>query len=281
MLTLASDTEGGLVPQTSGQDKVLSDFVNRLQGSGRYTFLRNEARSALGVSEIALQAAVRRLVAKRRICPPRRGFYVIVPVEYSQAGAPPPSWFIDGLMKFHGHPYYVGLLSAAALHGAAHQQPQEFQVVTDTAMRPITVGRARIRFFLKRHLSSTPTSEVKTETGTMRVSTPESTALDLVRYVDSVGQLGNVATSVAGLSGKINPKRLVEAARHEVELSVVQRLGFLLDQFGVAKSADPLAKWLATKRPRVVPLRSERNPKRAEKDSRWQVLVNERVEVDE
>src|SRR3970040_1096470 len=90
----------------------LSDFVNRLQASGRYTFRREEAVSALGVSEIALQSAARRLAAKGRICAPRRGFYVIVPVEYSQAGAPPPSWFIDDFMKFHRHPHYVRLLSA-------------------------------------------------------------------------------------------------------------------------------------------------------------------------
>jgi predicted transcriptional regulator of viral defense system len=258
-----------------------SDFVDQLQASGRYTFRREEARSALGVSEIALQSAARRMAAKGRICAPRRGFYVIVPVEYSQAGAPPPSWFIDDLMKFHQHPYYVGLLSAAALHGAAHQQPQVFQVVIDTTLRPITVGRSRIRFFLKWHLAETPTTEVKTETGAMRVSTPEATALDLVRYVESAGQLGNVATVLSELSEKINPGRLVKAAQAEVELSVVQRLGFLLEHFASSGVAAPLAEWLATKRPRPVPLRPERKPRVTEKDARWQILVNEHVEADE
>ena len=258
----------------------LSDFVNRLQSSGRYSFHREEAFSVLGVSEIALQAAARRLAAKGRIATPRRGFYVIVPVEYRQAGAPPPSWFIDDLMKFHRHPYYVGLLSAAALHGAAHQQPQEFQVVTDTTLRPTTVGRTRIRFLLKWHLAQTPTTDLKTETGTMKVSTPEATALDLVRYMGSAGHLGNVATVLSELAERINPDRLVEAARGEVELSVVQRLGFLLDHFASAGVAASLAKWLVTKRPRPVPLRPERKPKVTAKDPRWQVLVNGRVEVD-
>lgn len=45
-------------------------------------------------------------------------------------------------MKFLGQPYYVGLLSAAALHGAAHHQPQEFQVVTNKQFRPaVLVGQ--------------------------------------------------------------------------------------------------------------------------------------------
>lgn len=82
-----------------------------------------------------------------------------------------------------GDPYYVGLRSAAGLHGAAHQQPQEFQVVTARARRPMVAGRARIRFLVKRDPERASTAYVQTETGTgiMRVPTPESTALDLVQ----------------------------------------------------------------------------------------------------
>ena len=50
-------------------------------------------------------------------------------------------------MKFHGARYYVGLLSAASLHGDGHQQPMELQVVAGTVLRSLTVGRVRIRFF--------------------------------------------------------------------------------------------------------------------------------------
>jgi hypothetical protein len=184
-------------------------------------------------------------------------------------------------MKFHEHPYYVGLLTAAALHGAAHQQPQEFQIVTDTILRPAIAGRARIRFFLKWRISDTPTIEIKTQTGSMRVATPEATALDLVRYVRSSGHLGNVATVLADLAEKINPENLVKAAQGEIELSVIQRLGFLLEKFASPELVAPLYAWLITKRPRQVPLRPARKPKTSRKDSRWQILVNEDVRIDE
>jgi hypothetical protein len=39
---------------------------------------------------------------------PRRGFYVVVPPQYLSWGAPPPSWYIDDLMRHEGHSYYVG-----------------------------------------------------------------------------------------------------------------------------------------------------------------------------
>jgi len=267
--------------QPTARPRDLSEFVDQLQSSGRYSFTREEAILALGVSDVAMQASARRLAAKGRIVAPRRGFYVIVPVEYRSTGAPPPSWFVDDLMRFHEHPYYVGLLSAAALHGAAHQQPQEFQVVTDTVLRPIAVGRTRFRFFMKWHHAQTPTIDIKTETGAMKVSTPEATALDLVRYVGKAGQLGNVVTVLSELAERIDPNRLAEAARGEVELSVVQRLGYLLERFAAPAIAAPLAEWLATQRLRPVPLRPERRSKATEKDPRWLVLVNERVEVDE
>ena len=144
--------------QASSRYSALSKFADSLQGKGRYAFQRAEALGALSVSDEALQTAARRLAAKKRLVIPRRGFYVIVPLEYQTAGAPPPDWFIDDLMKFQERPYYVGLLSAAALHGSAHQQPQEFQVVTDASVRVTQAGRARIRFFMKRHFE-TPTMQ--------------------------------------------------------------------------------------------------------------------------
>jgi len=259
----------------------LSELMDTTQGSRRYVLTREEALSALGVSEEALKKAARRLAAKSRITIPRRGFFVIVPVEYRSAGAPPPAWFIDELMRFHGRPYYVGLLSAAALHGAAHQQPQEFQVVTNVQLRMATAGRTRIRFFTKRHIEATPTTDVKTETGSMRVSTPEATAFDLVRYLKAAGHLDNVATVLSELAERLNPERLVAVAEAVVDLPQAQRLGFLLDRVGAAESADGLAAWLAERRPRVVPLRPDRSVVAAPRDARWQVLVNDVTEAEE
>lgn len=258
----------------------LPDLVDSYQASGRYTFTREEALRALGVSDEALKKAVQRLAAKRRLAVPRRGFLVIVPMEYRDAGAPPASWFIDALMSFHGRPYYVGLLSAAALHGAAHQQPQEFQVVTDGQLRPAVAGRARIRFFSNRRLERTPTMSVKTETGTMSVSTPEATALDLLRYLAPAGHLGNVATVLAELAGRLEARRLLEAARAEGDLPAAQRLGYLLELVGAGEVAVGLAEWISAERARLVPLRADRSSRRGRRDPRWRVVVNEKVEAE-
>jgi len=255
--------------------ETLSKLVDSYQATGRYVVLRDQALKVLGISDEALKKAVQRLVAKRRLAVPRRGFFIIVPMEYREAGAPPPAWFIDDLMKFCGQPYYVGLLSAAALHGAAHHQPQEFQVVTNKQLRSAVAGRARLRFFRKRHVENVPTMEMKTETGAMRVSTPEATALDLLLYLEGAGHLGNVATVLGELAEKMDGQRLVEIAKLEGDLSNAQRLGHILDQVGAVELGAPLAAWISEQRPRFVPLRSDRSAHQAGKDARWHVLVNE------
>ena len=174
----------------------------------------------------------------------------------------------------------LALLTAAALHGAAHQQPQEFQVVTDGQLRPVVAGRARIRFFRKLGIGATPTMDMKTETGTMRVATPEATALDLLRYVKGAGHLGHVATVLAELAEKMDAERTAEVAKLEDDLPSAQRLGYLLDEVGAGEVGAALAAWIAERRPRFVPLRPGRSAHRAAKNERWRVAVNEKIEVE-
>lgn len=259
--------------------KSITSFVEDLQTKGRYTFTQTEAMNADQRSDIALEAALRRLKQKGRIADPRRGFYVIVPVEYREAGCPPASWFIDDLMRFLGQPYYVGILSAAAIHGAAHQQPMLFQVVTDRPTRPAQAGRVRIGFHMGRHIEKAPVVEIQTETGTMRVSTPEATAFDLVRFVSAAGHVGNVMTVLSELGEKLDPQSLSPLA-DSYAVSDVQRLGYLLERLGENRLADPLVAWLKARRYRPILLVPGQAKGAPPADPRWRVIPNETVEVD-
>ncbi len=264
----------------SRQKASIRAFLEELRSSGRYTFTRDEALRALGVSGVALRNATWRLAKAGRLVSPRRGFYVIVPPEYRAAGSIPPSWIIGDLMAYLGSPYYVGLLSAAALHGAAHQAPHEFQVVTNRPLRAIEVGRTRVVFVKKAHLEKTPTVAIKTPTGDIRVSSPEATALDLVRYPEHAGFLSNIATLLNELAERLDPHALVRAAQAEDEVAYAQRLGYLLNLTGHAALTGPLAEWVRAKAPRVTPLRPDHPITGAPRAPRWKVAVNEEVELD-
>ena len=256
-----------------------SNWIEGLPADGRYTFTRQDAEEASGTSFVATQSALRRLKQKGHITSPRRGFYVLVPPEHRAAGSPPASWFIEDLMRFCGCDYYVGLLSAAALYGAAHQQPMAFQVLTDRLNARMNAGRVTIQARKSRAVGRSPTRRLQTETGTMAVSTPEATALDLVRFPRAVGHWNNIATVLAELAEQLEPDRLIDAAELG-RLPDVQRLGYLLDLVEEARLAGPLADWLAARRTTVVALRTDMTVDGYETDPRWRVIPNEDVEPD-
>lgn len=254
-------------------------FVKDLQAGGRYWFTRDEVLRALPQSPVAVEAGLRRLKKQRRLVVPRRGFNVIVPTEYRQAGSPPVSWFINDLMAFLGQPYYVGLLSAASIWGAAHQQPMVFQVMTDRPTREFVVGRARVRFHVRKNVFEIPTRATQTETGEMLVSTPEATALDLVHYMSVCGGVGNVATVLHLLAESIDRKALVARAE-ESPTPDVQRLGYLISLDDSTHLSEALSLSLLDRSARTIHLVPGAAKQGALRDDRWRVLMDEPVEMD-
>jgi len=210
---------------------------------------------------------------------PRRGFYLIVDPEYRQLGALPAAAWIDDLMRFHGTTYYVGLLSAAALHGAAHQQPQELQVVAGAVLRPLTVGRVRIRFFFRRRMDLAVTEKTRTSSGYIALSTPEMTACDLIRYRKGAGSIDHVATVLSELAERIDARRLRVIAKTE-EMPVVQRLGYLLDLAGHDQLTGEIHKLVEQAKPKFILLETKSSNAVTERNERWHVKVNTTIEIE-
>ena len=258
----------------------LESWIDGLQASGRYSFLRAEAVNGSGLSAEAVGKALQRSAKNGRIVELKEYVYAIVPLEYRTVGAPPASWFIRDQMAAMKLPYYVGLLSAAALHGASHQQPQVFQVLTDRSVRPIVAARTRIQFFASKYLAAAAVINLKTPTGSMRVSTPETTVVDLVRFAKAAGHLDHVAGVIAELSSSLDPKRLVAALGAVNDIPNAQRLGYIFDQVRQRKLSDPIHAWIECRIQRPQPLRSGRPIAGASENRRWRLLINSPVEVE-
>ena len=258
----------------------LEKWIDDLQAHGKYSFLRREALSGSGLSSEAVKKALQRIAARGHVAKAKDYFFVIVPLEYSNSGAPPASWFIHDLMAAMERAYYVGLLSAAGLHGASHQQPQEFQVITDRPIRPITIGRTKIRFFVSKFVDNAATMNVKTPTGAMRVSTPETTVVDLVRFSKVAGQLDNVATVISEMAPTLDSKKLIAAVRAIHDVPNAQRLGYILDMVHARSLAKSLNGWVERQSAGPVPLRPSRSRRAGKEDRRWHVLVDEPLEIE-
>ena len=228
----------------------LSKYVNGLLSAGRTVFTAEEAVRALGIGRGAFLDAAERLQRREALLHPRQGFYVVVPPQYASWGAPPPSWYIDPLMRREGQPYYVGLLKAAELHSATHQAVMEFQVVAGKRLSRIRAGRSLITFYFRKDMEGVAAGVDghKTDTGTMKISSPALTALDLLRYPQASGGIHHVATVLSEFATKIDPARLA-ALSELLERPVVQRLGYLLDDLGHDARARPMREALRRRGP--------------------------------
>jgi predicted transcriptional regulator of viral defense system len=258
----------------------LTSWIDARQGEGLYHFTREEAIQNLQISDDAFKMAVLRLQKKGRIHRILGGFYIIIPLEYRSTRVLPADWFIADLMQHMGRPYYVGLMSAAALHGAAHQQPQQFQVVTTGPLRRLQLNNLSIRFFSKSNFNATPVFSLKVQTGYISVSTPESTAIDLIRYARSIGGLDRVLSVLKELGEAMNREKLLEAAETDGNLTYGQRLGWLLEKAGYSELTESLAEWLREQNPLPAKLDSCLPVRGAGRDNRWRLLINANVESD-
>ena len=261
----------------------LRDWALALPSQGRFTFTTGEARAASdGASDAAVAAALDRAEADRLIASPVRGFHVVLPLEDRMTGTPSWRLFLDPLMTHLRMPYYVGLLTAASIHGASGQAAQVVQVVTTRPQRPIRAGRLAIEFAVRRTAARAPVELRTTPSGRMRVATPELITLDLVRYPAKAAGWCNVATVLRDLVPSLRRAGMRDALAVVPATPELQRLGHLLERVGAASVLGVLEAALATRRLGWVPLlpgdaRPDLEPAR---DPRWHVLVNVEPEAD-
>jgi predicted transcriptional regulator of viral defense system len=256
-----------------------ADFIVELASRGRYHFTTDEAAASLGGRIPAVRAAMRRLKAKGQIADPHRGFHVVVPPEYRRLGCLPAEQFVPQLMDHLGEPYYVALLSAAELYGAAHHRPQRFQVMVKTNRRPIRCGKVQVEFAARKDLERTPTIARNTPRGVLQIASPEATALELVAYADRCGGLDNVASVLAELAETLDPQKLVSAAAL-CPIVWAQRLGYLLDVGGRDTLADALVPYVQKHAHVMAPLVRAEAKTGAERIARWKLAVNATVEAE-
>jgi len=268
-------------------DKIkISDWVNQQLANGKFSFtLPCMQASNPEKSDISIKLALKRLVDKNKIISINKGFYIIIPPAYSNMGLLPPTMFMDDLMEYLGRPYYISLLSAAALHGAAHQQPQVNFVCTSLpSMRTTTKKGMQIEYISKRNFPESHIIQKNTESGYVKVSDPLLTCLDLISYYKTVGGFNRVATIINELSEEINTNDIASSIIQLAPGANIQRLGYLweyeCEQAALADELFNLLKKSSTSL-KTYKLNSSKYLQKENIKNRWKINVNSKIEIDE
>lgn len=260
------------------------NFIERLLSEGKHTFLLKDVKKQYPEKSVqAIGLALARLVKRKKAISVKRGFYVIVSPLYA-GGAPPPFLFIDDMMKAFGKPYYLGLLSAAALHGAGHQQPQSAFVVTNyPSVRAVRKKAINIRFFSLADFPFSLIEKRKTETGYVFVSCPALTACDLLRFERRLGGLSRVSETIDELCESINPDDFSKELLAYTPVSVLRRLGYILESV-LLNDRLSTALWDKLNNmenyKRYVPLKPAAPLSEEQKSKKWGLYINENIKVE-
>jgi len=254
---------------------LVDEFLDQAQAHGEFVVSVDQLARAGSMTRLAVRRQLEHLSRRVQRLPGRPSAYLIVPPEHLARGAPPVSAWLDSYFRLRGRPYYVGLLSAAALHGSSSQAVQVTQILTTEPTRPMDLGRLHVDFYVKKHLRDTPLSSPAGMLAPLAVSSPEATVLDLIAFSDRIGGIHRVIEVMADLKEVIGLVGLRAALSAEPQTSIKQRLGYVLTHLGLARMAEEVRRSLP-KRLAVVALQTQapvaqrpNHPRRP-----WMVLDN-------
>ncbi len=264
----------------------LDYWIEECQSKGKLAFSLAELKQSFkNDTETSLKRVLDRLSEKQKVVSVFKGYYVIVPPQYSSKGILPSVMFIDGLMKFLDRKYYVALLNAAALHGSSHQQPQEYFIVTSYPVLRATVKKGlKINYISTRKLPpESLTEKRKTETGYITVSNPLLTAIDLINYEKKIGGLNRASNVIYELIENVKPSRITNEFIQYPTVSSLQRLGYLmeevLDRRDIADRIYSLCIKAGIKF-YLIPLKASIKKDREIINDKWKLMINTKIEID-
>jgi predicted transcriptional regulator of viral defense system len=265
----------------------ISSWIDGCQSLGRLSFSLIEVKDAFkDDTDITIKFGLSRLVRRQKIVSVFKGYYVIIPPQYSSKGILPPVMFIDGLMSFLQRKYYVSLLNAAALHGSAHQQPQEYFIITGYPVLRATKKKGiKINYISTKQFPPEPLTEKrKTETGFITISNPILTAVDLINHEKRIGGLNRAATVISGLTEAIKPNDINKEIIKYATASSLQRLGFILEEILDKKSLSEKINSLCKKEEKtfyLIPLKASGEKNKDLINEKWKLIINTEIEIDQ
>jgi len=255
------------------------DYFLELVNNNTYTFTLTELKKHFQLSDKSVLQGLYRYKKAKKITQIRKEFYGILVPHIAMNGQLSYYEFLDDLMKSLDKNYYVALLNAAALFGAAHQQPQVVYVFS-TPPIPRNIKSSNLFFLSKSNWNQEFIVQKKTQTGFINVSSPELTALDLCTYIWKFG-VNRVTTILMELYEAMKPSLLKKVAKEYDNISSLQRLGYILENFTEnEKLVNAVYSVFQTKKTYYVPL-SPKKEKKGEYNHKWKVIVNMQIEPDE
>ena len=237
-------------------------------------FTVQQARKQLGVEAPQLAGELHALASKGWLMSLGRDAYMIAPLE---AGPDSTSYAVNRYLAAAtiagDRPYYLSYRTAMEIHGMTMHPWRTVYVSTQARLRsrsiqsfevrPVTISAERVWGW--ESVEVLPDHRV-------HVSTAARTIVDCLDRPEYAGGIGDVAVALSLAGTDLDPGLIVDAAIRLGRVSVIKRLGVLLELAGNAPD-DALQRIAArvTKAPHVL---DPQQPRSGRLHPRWKVWMN-------
>lgn len=278
--------------QKNTKTMTVRDYISKLQSVEEYAFSLAEVVEQCKSPMPTIRKELNRLSHRNEIINLRKGFYLIIPQRYSQLGKVPLQLYVKKLFDYLERDYYIGLYSAATLHGASHHGIQQDYIITkQLVLRDIEKEKHKLRFFTASKWSEKNIVRLKSDAGLFNVSSPALTVVDLIYYQTKIGGTNRILPILEELFDQVTKEDLIDLLSWYPNNSVLQRTGFLMDEMDAQQELSALLFEHFKKEkiyptllyPRVLDTTTKgEHPKQKSSSTknRWKIDVNVKLEMD-
>jgi predicted transcriptional regulator of viral defense system len=260
----------------------VSDYIWQLLSFEEYSFSLEEVTEKSSKDATAIRRELNRLSEKKEIINLRKGFYLIIPPRYSNSQKLPLQLYAEKLFKYLNRKYYIGLYSAAKIHGASHQQTQrDYFIIETPKLNAIKKQNFDIQFHTTANWPKNNIEKKKSDAGIYKVASPTLTFFDLIHYHTKIGGLNRILASLEELSEELIEQDIRSLLDWYDHKSSLQRTGFLLEELiGSNNLSDLIFEKLNQKPFYPILLSPKKSEKPGSVNNRWKIDVNLKLESD-
>lgn len=257
-------------------------YIKELVAVEEYSFSLEELRTHTDKSGASLKLELARLSEKKVILNLRKEFYLIITPRYATFGKIPVQLYADKLFKFLKRNYYLGLYSAAKIHGAGHQQVQrEYLMIEQPKLGDIKKTNLDIKFLTTSNWPESNIIKGRSDAGEYHISSPVLTAVDLIHHQSKLGGLNRMLAILEELLEEAKEDDLASLLSWYTNRSSLQRLGFLMEELQLNDCMSQMLYDHLRARPYYPVLLTPNSKQKAGGvDNRWKVDVNIKLDSD-
>jgi len=213
-------------------------LLTTLASQDKTIFTASEAQKVTGSHQSATNLLLDGLVKKKWLIRLVRGKYLIVPLSAGPEAEHSENWFVVAKSLIKPESYYVSHHSALDVHEMTVHPVLTVYISSPVRRSQKEVLGATFRFIYIQPKDVWGVEDVwVTPSQKVKVSNLERTIIDCLDRPDLCGGVGEIAKGIWVKRDKLDYAKLVDYSKKLGRKSVAKRLGFLLENYGLGKSA--------------------------------------------